>query len=96
MAVLRLNVKCTSCLREVPKLEARQIPSLTKEPRYQCFLCFKRHQPIQWGQGDEMKPKQDLYCERCNYHFKARKEKCPYCGKTDRLSGGKVTVRDLL
>ncbi|MBT4539338.1 hypothetical protein HOI26_02305 [Candidatus Woesearchaeota archaeon] len=96
MPVLRLKVKCVSCQREVAKLESRQVPSMTKDPRYQCFLCFKRHQPIQWGLGDEEKKKQAWYCARCNYHFKAKKEKCPYCGKSDLLSAGKVAVRDLL
>lgn len=95
---LRVGVRCFRCYRNVGKNQAREVVCLSKEPRYECFDCFKRNKRDPLLSGIE-KPaeKQEYLCGRCKYKFSSKKRVCPYCGNIERIeqvSG--VTVYDLI
>jgi len=96
MVYLKVNVKCFRCRKEVEKTQAREMASITKEPRYECFACFNKNKTQPWGFGDKMKYKKEFYCLRCKYKFKRRGNLCPYCNKEDSVIRGNITVHDLL
>lgn len=94
MAMLKLKVRCFHCGKEVEKLETRPVEGVTKEVRYECFPCFKKHAPRKMG--NEKGEKKSYYCERCRYQFYSHTALCPYCSKSDLLESGTLTVHDLL
>ncbi len=83
-------------MKEVEKNQARLIKGITADARYECFSCFKKNKTQPWGFGDEIKQKVGFYCQRCKYKFRARKECCPYCNKSDFVTKGDLTVHDLI
>jgi len=96
MPVLRIKVDCFRCKKKVDKGSALPIKTISKEPRYECYNCYKRNKTSEWGFGDEVNFKNKYYCQRCNYKFKSKKSICPYCNQSDLLVKGKITVHDLL
>ncbi len=40
--------------------------------------------------------KQEFYCQKCNYKFYSKYGKCPYCGQSDFLVEGEITLQRLL
>ena len=97
MAVLKSNVKCFRCRKEVDQNSARTFPSLNKESRYECYDCYRKNKREPLLAGIESVPlKKEYLCERCNYRFKSKIKACPLCNKPDYLIGGTVTVKDLL
>jgi len=94
MTLLKLKVRCFRCLKEVDKMETRPVESISKDPRYECFSCFKKDLP-QRGIPNRM-VHHELYCERCRYKFRSKSPICPYCNKSDQLESAKITVYDLL
>ncbi len=93
--MLKLKVQCYRCGKEVEKADAREVESVSKEKRYECFSCFKRYNPRRFKVGEELQ-KREYYCERCRYRFHSRNMLCPYCNKADRLVEGKISVQELL
>ncbi len=94
MAVLRAQVSCFKCKRNVDRSQTLFIGSNGIEKQYECFNCYKnKNNP---RQVDHTGEKIDLYCERCNYKFKSRTNICPYCSKTDKVSSGNISIKDLL
>ncbi len=95
MVYLRVQVPCFRCTNQFEKTEVRQVPSVTKEPRYECFACFKRHQrsPLIVETPQE---KVRYFCQRCKYRYDAKIEYCPYCNKNDQVIEGEVTVQDFM
>ena len=97
MAVLKLRVRCFRCRQEVGQHDARILPSISKEPRYECYDCYRKNKREPLLVGVESPPlKKEYFCERCNYRFKSKIKACPCCNKSDYLIGGTVTVKDLL
>ena len=97
MVVLNLKVKCFRCRQEVGQHDARILPSVSKDSRYECYTCYKRNKREPLLAGIEAVPlKKEYLCERCNYRFKSKIQACPLCNKPDYLIGGTVTVKDLL
>ncbi len=90
MVYLRIKVPCFRCKRQVEKTKVLTVGSMTDEPRYECYVCFKRFA----NSGD--RPKSRFLCQRCNYKFNSKKDECPYCNKSDLVIKGKITVHDLL
>ena len=88
MVLLKMKVQCYFCRNEVDKLTARQLETDRREPRYECFACFKK--------GLQNKTKQQYFCEKCKYRFLARSAICPYCNQRDYVSLGKLNTSDLL
>lgn len=95
MAVLKLKVRCYRCNKEVDKNEARPMPSLDKQGRYECFPCFKKTSMAKKPKPNTEK-RYDLFCDRCRYKFSSKTLICPYCNKDDQLHKGKVTAYDLV
>ena len=97
MAVLNLKVHCFRCRKDVGKHDARVLPSISKDARYECYDCYRKYKREPLLAGVESVPlKKEFLCERCNYRFKSKIKSCPLCNKSDYLIGGTVTVKDLL
>jgi len=97
MATLKLMIKCFRCRKDTGKHDARVLPSISKEPRYECYDCYRKNKREPLLAGVESPPiKKEYLCEKCNYRFKSKIEACPLCNKADYLVGGVVTVKDLL
>tara|TARA_Y100000310_G_C20553244_1_gene749205 strand:- start:207 stop:500 length:294 start_codon:yes stop_codon:yes gene_type:complete len=97
MAMLNLKVKCFRCRQEVGQHDARLLPSVSKNSRYECYDCYKKTKREPLLAGIESPPlKKEYLCEKCNYRFKSKIKVCPMCNKQDYLVGGVVTVKDLI
>ena len=96
MPVLRVKITCFRCGKKKDKVEARLIKGMNNELRYECFTCYKRNKAEPWWDGKKEAVKKEYYCERCKYKFSSKRCICPYCNKNDRLTGGNVSVKDLL
>jgi len=67
-----------------------------KMKRYQCYACYQKQQP-RWRMGkEETKVKENYFCGRCKYKFKALAPRCPYCSSSDHLSRAEFSMDDLL
>ncbi len=97
MTILNLKVNCFRCRKEVSKSEVREVPSINPDKRYECSSCYNKYkrEPILAGM-EAPAIKKEFLCVRCNYHFKSKIQVCPLCSKSDYLTGGVVTVKDLL
>ncbi|MBU0459681.1 MAG: hypothetical protein KJ597_04330 [Nanoarchaeota archaeon] len=97
MAQIKITTRCFRCRQEVDRNNVRTYPTLSKEPRYECYDCYRRNKREPLLAGVEAVPlKKEFLCERCNYRFKSKLKMCPLCSKGDYLIGGTITVRDLL
>jgi uncharacterized CHY-type Zn-finger protein len=81
--MLRINVRCFRCNKEVDANKTRKIEGIN-EPRYECFECFKRHNrdPLLGG-IEKVVDKRNYFCGRCKFKFKNKTGICPYCNKDD-------------
>ena len=97
VVVLRVNVTCHKCKKQVAKLETRQLKSNPDTPKYECFECFKMVHPNRAMLNHEpVRVKRNFYCERCRYSFASKVPECPYCAKDDCLESGSISIHDLL
>ena len=95
MPVLRAQVSCSRCQRNVERSQTLFVGSNGAEKQYECFNCYKnKNNTVR--EVNHTGDKIDLFCERCNYKFKSRTNICPYCSKTDKVTTGNISIRDLL
>jgi uncharacterized CHY-type Zn-finger protein len=97
MTQLRTKVQCFRCSKKVDVNITREIKTLSKESRYECFRCFQKNKREPLLAGVE-KPliKKEYICERCKYKFKSKKAVCPYCNKNDYVTSSNVSVKELI
>ncbi len=98
MAVIPQRVNCSVCYETVLKAEARVLSAFDKNPRYECFNCFKRKtlSPPRNQEPIQLNEKVDLFCSSCKFKFKSKRLACPYCGKKQYLMQSEITTDDLL
>lgn len=93
--ILKSQVFCSSCERQVDKNEALFDSSIKGEPKYLCFICYKMNK-VKDAPKPLQQAKKEYFCTRCKYKFRSVKAQCPYCSKSDTLRTGTISVSDLL
>ncbi len=76
-------------------METRQVAASGKEPKYECFECFRKTKPRGAATGRE-EARYTLFCERCRYKFTSARKLCPYCNDSSHLETTVITADELI